>query len=270
MKKPNLLEEMGLVGPVIKLSKDDRKRYIAEYRRRNADRINALVREKKRGPRREKILAQKRAWYAANKQKCAAYQNQYRSISENKEKILKRQAAYRARAKVENRDAYLQAKRDHYTNNKERYRELHRRWREANPDWSKIYQSINREHRREYSRGYQKKRMQNPSNRTAASMRSRVWALIKKIGAKKEYRVGLEADKLRGWLEAKFQPGMTWDNYGTVWVVDHIIPCAAWDLSKEREVKLCFHYHNLQPLWKRENAQKSDKVPTQTELQLVA
>lgn len=51
---------------------------------------------------------------------------------------------------------------------------------------------------------------------------------------------------------------MSWSNYGD-WHIDHIIPCAAFDLNDELEQKACFHYTNLQPMWAKENIQKSDK-----------
>ena len=53
---------------------------------------------------------------------------------------------------------------------------------------------------------------------------------------------------------------MTWDNYGrSGWVIDHIRPCASFNLSKSSEQKKCFHYSNLQPLWEEDNLVKSDK-----------
>lgn len=51
---------------------------------------------------------------------------------------------------------------------------------------------------------------------------------------------------------------MSWSNYGK-WHIDHIIPCAAFDLSDEFEQRACFHYSNLQPLWAYDNIGKSDK-----------
>ena len=60
------------------------------------------------------------------------------------------------------------------------------------------------------------------------------------------------------YLESKFVNGMNWDNYGE-WHIDHIIPCAAFDLTKPENQKKCFHYSNTQPLWAKDNLRKGDK-----------
>ena len=57
------------------------------------------------------------------------------------------------------------------------------------------------------------------------------------------------------WLESQFSPGMTWENYGE-WQVDHVMPCSAYELHQAAEVRRCFHYSNLQPLWAKENRAK--------------
>ena len=75
---------------------------------------------------------------------------------------------------------------------------------------------------------------------------------IKYLGVKLKY--------LRKYLEHKFQKGMNWDNYGKVWHLDHIIPLSIFDFSKEENIKFAFHYRNLQPMFARENIQKSNKV----------
>ena len=79
--------------------------------------------------------------------------------------------------------------------------------------------------------------------------------------------IGCTIDYLRGYLESQFEDWMTWDNYGMYriggdrkWVVDHIIPCASFDLSIPEEQRKCFHYTNLQPMCSRENTLKSDKI----------
>ena len=52
---------------------------------------------------------------------------------------------------------------------------------------------------------------------------------------------------------------MNWDNYG-VWHLDHIIPCARFDLSDPEQQKICFHYTNLQPMWGEDNMRKGAKL----------
>ena len=57
-------------------------------------------------------------------------------------------------------------------------------------------------------------------------------------------------------LEAQFSPGMTWDNYGKHWSVDHIDPLTAFDLADADECQRACHYTNLQPLTVSDNARK--------------
>ena len=57
-------------------------------------------------------------------------------------------------------------------------------------------------------------------------------------------------------LEKMFTEEMTWENYGTYWHVDHMIPCISWDLFSDKEQKMCFNYKNLQPLEGKENMRK--------------
>jgi hypothetical protein len=59
-------------------------------------------------------------------------------------------------------------------------------------------------------------------------------------------------------LEALFKLGMSWENYGK-WHIDHKRPCASFDLTDLEQQKICFHFSNLQPLWREENLSKSAK-----------
>jgi hypothetical protein len=66
-------------------------------------------------------------------------------------------------------------------------------------------------------------------------------------------------EQLKEHLEAKFQPGMSWENYGK-WHIDHVIPKSWWEYEKpeDREFKQCWSLANLQPLWKIDNIKKGN------------
>ena len=92
--------------------------------------------------------------------------------------------------------------------------------------------------------------------------RSRVRLALKGRGAKSRKTVqliGCSIEHLRQHLEAQFTEGMTWDNHGE-WHIDHIKPCASFDLTDEGQQRECFNYANLQPLWAKDNLSKGAKV----------
>jgi hypothetical protein len=68
--------------------------------------------------------------------------------------------------------------------------------------------------------------------------------------------VGCDVDTLRAHLERQFVDGMTWENQGE-WHIDHVRPCASFNLDNEDERHQCFHYTNLQPLWGPDNLSKN-------------
>lgn len=70
--------------------------------------------------------------------------------------------------------------------------------------------------------------------------------------------LGCSIDFLKQHLKSKFTKGMSFSNYGK-WHIDHIKPCASFDLSKPEEQRKCFHYINLQPLWAKDNLIKGAK-----------
>jgi hypothetical protein len=70
--------------------------------------------------------------------------------------------------------------------------------------------------------------------------------------------VGKSPKDLIAYIESLFKDGMSWDNYGQ-WHLDHIRPCASFDLSDPSQQKQCFHWSNLQPLWATENLRKNSR-----------
>jgi hypothetical protein len=74
--------------------------------------------------------------------------------------------------------------------------------------------------------------------------------------------LGCTIPELEKHLEAQFQPGMTWDNYGNGgWVIDHIIPLSVWDLEDREQLLHACNWQNLQPLWEKDNISKGNKIP---------
>lgn len=59
---------------------------------------------------------------------------------------------------------------------------------------------------------------------------------------------GCTASELREYIEGRFTKNMNWGNR-SLWNIDHIIPCAAYDLRDPKQLSKCFHYTNLQPIW---------------------
>lgn len=89
---------------------------------------------------------------------------------------------------------------------------------------------------------------------------SRIWSAMKRQnvnGSGTFAVVGCTPDQLRQHIEKQFQPGMSFDNYGE-WHVDHIRPCASFDLNDPAQFTECFNWRNLQPLWATDNLRKSD------------
>jgi len=71
--------------------------------------------------------------------------------------------------------------------------------------------------------------------------------------------LGCSNKELENHLSSKFVENMTFENYGE-WEVDHIKPLASFDLTIETNVRECFHYLNLQPLWLSENRSKGSSI----------
>ena len=72
--------------------------------------------------------------------------------------------------------------------------------------------------------------------------------------------IGCSIPRLRRHLESKFKKGMSWENYGKIWHIDHIIPTSLIDLTIKSNQKFVFNYKNLQPLWAKDNMKKSNKI----------
>jgi hypothetical protein len=100
-------------------------------------------------------------------------------------------------------------------------------------------------------------------------VRGRVYHVLKNYSTRRDKKhtleyVGCSVEDLRTHLENQFEKEaercghpISWENQGE-WHIDHIKPCASFDLDLEEERDKCFHYTNLQPMWGPDNISKSD------------
>lgn len=211
--------------------KEEDKKRCAEYRKRNIDHCKARDMEyhyKHRNERNEK----------ANKY----YHN-------NKEVFSEYSKAYRAK----NHDTIIEKKKKYYDENKEAI--------------LLNYKKYAKKHRKDLNKYATERRRSNISIRISDNIRKRCSFAIKKAGgnksSKSEYLLGCSFEDARKYLESKFQPGMSWENHGK-WHIDHIRPCASFDLTDPDQQKECFHYTNLQPLWAKDNFIKNSKYNGKT------
>jgi hypothetical protein len=182
---------------------------------------------------------------------------------------------------LENKEAYDKWRNEYKLINKEKQNNKIKKWREDNLERKKFtekrwrdnnIEKISIRHRNWYIKNREKKLNQNSENnkkrmksdpiyRATKYIRSRISGLLrgnKSASGLKLLDCSLENYKI--YLEKQFRDGMSWENYGTVWHIDHIKPCSMFDLSLAEEQKKCFHYTNTQPLLATENLKKYNKL----------
>lgn len=219
---------------------------MAEYRKANTEKVAAAKKaayakkpEHYKAKHRERYLADPEpfitrsgARYESKREQILAYGKEYRE--RNREKIRVRAAAYREK----NRE-------------KLNARQIER-------------QRANRESFNAYQLQYRLNRYKtDPLYALQMTCRRRILCAMQKGGYKKstktEALLGCSFEEFKAFLEAKFLPGMTWENRGKFgWHIDHIVPLSSAKDREEME-KLC-HYTNMQPLWAKDNHAKGAKM----------
>lgn len=194
----------------------------------------------------------------------------------NRLKILKKKKVYN----VLNAEPISKQRRQYYLKNKALFKKLHQEYRKKYlkvlQAYQKFYDTTHKKEKQFYNKEYYqknkkeindkknkyyiKRRKQDIDFKLRCNLRIRIWdALKNNIKAMNTLKlIGCPIKVLKQHLQQQFKPGMNWKNYGK-WHVDHIKPCARFDLSKPSEQVKCFHYSNLQPLWAKDNFLKGVK-----------
>ncbi len=182
--------------------------------------------------------------------KCKACENQGRKdryIRDRENILLRNKEKY-----IANKEIICKKNKEYIDNNKEIVAER-----------MKIYQQKNKEKINAYRKQYMRERKANdPIFKIQALCRTRIYKLIKNINKthKSSELLDCSMEHLKAWFEFNFDDKMTWENQGQYWHIDHIIPCASFDLTKEKELKECFNWKNLRPCEKINNICKGDKI----------
>ena len=196
----------------------------------------------------EEIKQYKHKYYQKNKNKLELKQKQY--SLEHKEEIKERRRKYYQKNKEKIK---AKSKKNYFENLESRKKKK-----------KKYYQ----EHKKEINENIASRRKQDKCFRILSNIRKRIYTAIKNQKATRSRRtlelLGCSIEECRQHLESQFRDNMSWNNYGIVWHIDHIIPCSSFDFTNEEEQKICFNYKNLQPLLVEENLTKSDKMPDGT------
>ena len=167
----------------------------------------------------------------------------------------------------ENKEAISVQKRTHYEQNKDVVLEKNREYYNENKETISVqhheYYNENKEKLIQNGVNYRRIRLaEDPLFRLIHNMRTRVNHAIKANSGEKAEKtmelLGCSVQHVRDHLESQFTEGMTWETQGE-WHVDHIRPCASFDLEDPEEQKKCFHWTNLQPLWALDNLRKGAK-----------
>ena len=220
-----------------------------------------------------------------NSEEHKAYHKAYTSTPEYKEKMKAYRATpeYKEKQRKCNKITFEKARESGYYESP-KYKEYQREYRNR-PEWKaflKEYQKgeAQKAKRKEYSqtekfkekqRAYQstdeykerqrakyRQRMDNDMDfKLQTIIRRRVGRFLQGRG-RSVGLLGCSLAEARAHIESQFQDGMTWDNWSHGgWNIDHIRPCASFDLTKEEDLRACWHYTNLQPLWAKDNYAKS-------------
>ena len=169
---------------------------------------------------------------------------------------------------LENRESRLLYHHQYYKENREKERKRKRKEYRDNKEYHAQRNKKYREENRDYFNDYQRTRIREDVNfRLARNLRNRVWQALRKTSGKSGSHVkdlGCSLREFKLHLENQFQSGMSWENYGGSWHIDHIVPLCSFDLTSRKQFLEACHYTNLRPLWKEDNWSKGGRYADST------
>lgn len=152
----------------------------------------------------------------------------------------------------------------YYQNNIEYYQEKNAKYKVENAEKIKEMRRVYHasDEFKEKKRIKDKERRQvDPEYRLKSYIRGRINMVTKGVkSGNTHHLIGCNFEQLKKWLKYQLKDDMTFDNYGKVWHIDHVIPIAFFDIKHKNEQELAFNWSNLQPLKAEENLVKNNKI----------
>ena len=250
-----------------RLNKEKRKAYQQrpEVIERRRERDRNRLRELRKDPEyRKKKVAIQQAYRNRNREEI---REKNRKKYNTNEEFKKKTREDHKRWYEKNKEGLQKTRRLKYQNDPEyrarRIKEMHT-WRDKNPDHLKNYRQKNKLKINAYER---LKTKNDQVYRIGKNLRARMRDLIKRNLKKKiiiekkngtQNLLGCKFNELKEYIESKWLEGMSWENYGPKgWHIDHIIPAGILDLTLTDNQKFVCNFKNLQPLWAKDNLEKS-------------
>ena len=241
---PPVLAENRLSSSVTS-QKDKKRAYDKARRKANPEKIDTYNKAwRKANP--EKVRAYRKTrheshpeyakkWYAANVEKIRARCKVYRAANPPTTARKDRKRVWNKAYYEANQESAKAKEKARYAANPDRYKTAKKAWSTSDSPRAIEY-------------------------RLANNLRRRMRCALngKDKSASTRTLIGCTWQELRKHIECQFKPGMSWDRRSE-FHIDHIIPCAAFDLSDPIQQQECFHFSNLQPLWASENMAKGSK-----------
>ena len=178
----------------------------------------------------EKAKAKTAKWRSKNREKVRVYSAKWQEENHATPERLKSRRLANARYRAKHPDKDKASKEKYRANNPEKVKDIRNKYenkrRKSDPSFL-LYKSMSNSLRAALKR---------------SSKFARTWEVI---GCTKEF--------FMNWIQSQFKRGMNWNNYGTKWHIDHKVGKEFFDHRIPEQVRVCWNWRNLRPLWAKQN-----------------
>lgn len=147
--------------------------------------------------------------------------------------------------------------------NKNRVKAYNKQWKKENKEavslYNKEYNVSNRDKiQRRQTAQHRLRRKIDMKYKMSIIIRNRLRKFYKGERPKTMGLVGIPMNRFVEWISSIFKTFMNWENHGDVWHIDHVIPCAWFNLNELDERMVCFHWSNMRPLKSERNMSRKN------------